>query len=158
MAGGLLIRDDIDVQIRCQFVQPVHQILGAAETGTPGAAAQHDFGNAADAGILRDLYCRVVAVGGGDFGAQFLGQMHIVADPLPVLVRQGRKLGRLHKKRGKRGVEGFCHPGGGPDDLGVGGGGGEADQDMFAGFGLFITVQPGRSVQTVRCPPQGDLP
>lgn len=156
--SGPLIRDDIDIQVRGQVVEPVHQVFRAAQALLPGAAAQDNFGDAADAGILRNLHRRVIAVGRGDPRAQFLRQMHIVADPFSVIARQGGKFRGLHKQGRKRAVEGPCHPGGGANDLGVGGGAGQADQDVLTGLGLFLSLEPRGGVQPVRRPPQGNFP
>ena len=81
VAGGPLdlVRDDVDIQVRSQLSQTVHQTLGAQEGAAfLGTAAQHDLGDPADFSVFRDLNGGGIPVDRADPGAQLLCKMQIV--------------------------------------------------------------------------------
>ena len=155
---GRLVRDDIEVQVGRQLIEPVHQVFGGGEAPLPGAPAQNHLGDTTDPGVLRDLYRRVIPIGRGNAGAQLLGQVDMIPQAFPVLLRLGGKVRRLHKQCCKRPVKGLGHPGRGADDLGVGGRAGQADQNMLPRLGLHLPLKPGGALQLVRGAPEGNLP
>lgn len=156
---GLVVRDDVHIQIG-QFDQAVCQtFLSKRKSLLVVDPAHDDLGDAADPGVLRDLHSRVRAIYSGDLCPQLFREAQVAAEPRQIFAGQLARLRRLHKERGKSAVEGLRHPRGGPDHSGVGGRGGEADQNMLPRPGAFFVSLPHRRVvQLVRRPAHGDLP
>lgn len=134
---GLVVRDDVHIQIG-QFDQAVCQtFLSKRKSLLVVDPAHDDLGDAADPGVLRDLHSRVRAIYSGDLCPQLFREAQVAAEPRQIFAGQLARLRRLHKERGKSAVEGLRHPRGGPDHSGVGGRGGEADQNMLPARALF---------------------
>ena len=152
--------DDVDIQLRGEGDEPFCK-GDPVEPRPPGdlAAAQHDLGDAGKARKLRDLFCHIVAVHGFDGRAQLLSQVDVGPEPGSVRLGHPLKLLRLHKQCGKSAPKGPGHPGGGADDLGVGGGGGETHKNVFMGVVLYPALGlPGVAGRPVRAAAQADLP
>ena len=156
--GRLVVRDDIDIQIRRALRQPVHQ------TPAPGtqralsvAAAQHDLGDPGGTGIFGNLDGRIVAIGGSNTGSQLLRQTQVGPEPPPILGVLGLKIRRLHEKGRKLTVEGLRHSGRGADHLGVGGRSRQAGKHMLVPHTGTARCFGGPA-QSVGRAAQGDLP
>ena len=88
-------------------------------------------------------------------------QVDVLPQLGPVLHTEAGEVGRLDEEGGQAALEGPRHPGGGADALGVGGGGGEADEDVLVGAVAALLGQPhplGQPVDAVGAAAQGDLP
>ena len=77
-----------------------------------------------------------------DFGAQLFCKVHICPEPFHILLIHGGEVRGFHKQGGKGAAESACHPGSGADDFGVGGGGGEAYQNMLVCVVIAVAFDP----------------
>ena len=135
VAGGVHVRDHMDVHIGRGGDKPLGK-GGLAEDALAGGrtAADHDFCGPAEPGKFRDLIGHVLPIGGFDLRPQPPCQARILPKAAPVFRPHGRNsTGRLHKQSCKAPPESPGHPGGGADELLVGGGRGQAHQNVFAG-------------------------
>ena len=156
--GGVGVRDDVDVQIGGQGVEPVHQVFAPLpKEALVIAPAQDDFSHAAGPGVLGDLEGGVVAVHRGDAGPQLLRQAQVGPQAAAVVVAHVLEVGGLHEQGGEAAAEGLRHAGRRADDIGVGRRAGQADQDVLAALGLGAHPGVRRPVEPVCGAPQGDL-
>ena len=129
-----MFRDDIDIQFVDQFGQPVHQRFAGKQALFLRTAAQDQFRDAADPGILRDLNGRIFSIDGGDPGPQFFGQTQIGLKPAVGGLVLRLEIRRFDKESGQTAVKGLGQPGTGANDSDVGRGTGQANEDsLFTG-------------------------
>ena len=121
VVNGLIIRDNIDINIPRQTGELIHQgtafeqrrclVIGAAD---------HNLRDTADPGIFRNLHSRVIAIDSGNLRTQLFCQPQIIPQPPEIFAGELPGFGRFHKQGCKTAVERLCHPGSCAQHLGIG--------------------------------------
>ena len=154
------IGNDMDIHFRHIGQQLLRQGgLAPMALDCDAAAAQHDFRDAGQPCKFGDLVGNVVAVDQLNIGPQLGGQLLIGLEAALVVLRGHGKIRGFDKQGRELTVEGPGHSGGGADDLGIGGGGGQAHQNVLvcgkAAAALQLLRQP---LDPVGAAPQGNFP
>ena len=154
------VRNDVDVQFRCELNQPFRQ-RGLPKQDAVGSlsTAQHNLGHAGQPGKFGDLVGHVIAIYRLDGCTQLLSQTQIGPQTVPIRLRYGLKIFCLNKQRRKAAAERVGHPGSRSDDTFIGRCCGKANQDMLPGpvplsAPAFLCIQS----RPVRAAAKGKLP
>ena len=139
--GGAGVGDDVDIHARGDGDELFCQGgLAPGVLAPGGAAADDDFGDPGQPGVLRNLVGDIVAEHRFHGGPQLLGQLGVLPQPGLILLRHGSIAGGADEQGGEAAAEGPGHGGGGADDAGIGGRRGQTGKNMFCG--LFHEMHP----------------
>ena len=126
------VRDDVDVQPRRQFNEPLRQSRTAPEAAALGAAApDHDPRHAGQPCVFRDLRRHILAAHSDDLRPHLLGKPGVFLQPKLVVLPHGGVFRRLHIERRKAAAEDGRHAPCGTHDPLVGWRGRQADKNML---------------------------